>query len=151
MENLLTGSAHLMRELGQDLYEALINPKNTGKVRKLAEELYDADIPAEITVGGRTYELVHLPNGRGGAAKSAKSVNANLGQEDGENFLANQKDIPSELWHRVTFLFTDWRHPESKDHYACLYYNEAQCKWSTSWRLVKEGWYFRCRGLHRKS
>jgi hypothetical protein len=122
----LRSVAHLQREIGDELFSTLVNSDNTAAVRKFAESLARSASPTEITVGGRTYEILSFlredeESVRGDTMVSrAVEMKANLGQEDCEHLLAHQDEIPVALRGKIIFVFTDWRNPDDRERVASL-------------------------------
>ena len=82
-------------------------------------------LPTSFTVGNRTYDMLSFLRGNEKSVydivivKRAMSMNAHLGQDDGEHILKPQDQIPASLQGKVVFVFTDWRAP---DGYTSVYY-----------------------------
>lgn len=125
----LRSAAHLAREIGDDAFAALVSSDNTDAVRAFANGLVKSSFPVQMTVGGRTYDiLTFLHEGENVVAGTtmvsrAKKMDASLGQEDGEHLLAHQDGIPVALQGKVVFVFTDWRHPGDPGHVAFVYWD----------------------------
>ncbi len=114
---MLKELAHLQEQLGDERFEALIDPDNDIKVKEFCDGLVKDSLPTEMTVGGRTYDILrflwedkrsevsHLVN-------RIKEMNANLGKEDGEYILKHQNEIPVSLREKANFVFSDWRDPD---------------------------------------
>ena len=146
--------AHLQREIGDEAFNALISSDNTEAVRQFAQGLVKKALPTEMTVGGRTYDILgflevgetsvvgHTMVGR------AKKMNANLGQDDGEHILKHQDDIPTSLQGKVIFVFTDWRHPDFPEFAYCVYWDGGQ--WVRDWGWLGGSWDGHDRLLRRK-
>ncbi len=137
--------AHLEEQLGPAYWAALLDPKNTGKVREFIDEKLIV-IPAKITVGGRTYEV--LPLLKEGqvrlfaeeAVARTREMGAYLGQEELNHLLSHCGEIPGEFKHKM-FLFTgvlfsehcreERVHHGGPDDLACVRHYEG--KWIRSW------------------
>ncbi len=150
----LRSVAHLQREIGDELFAALVSPDNTAAVRKFAESLVKSALPSEITVGGRTYEILSfLREGETSVdsntmVERAKEIGAHLGQEDGEFLLAHQNEIPAVLRDKIIFVFTDWRNPGDRERVACVDW-DADC-WYQDWVWLDDDWDGCYRVLRRK-
>lgn len=156
----LRSAAHLQRELGDELFSALVSSDNTGKVRDFAETLMKPIVPAvailptEMTVGNVTYEILSfLKEGEESVkgnvmVERAKEMNANLGQEDCQHILNHQSDIPSELRGKALFVFTDWRRPGDSEGVAYVGWNGG--RWVQNWYWLGDDWYGNVRVLRRK-
>lgn len=108
MSNDYRKIAHLINEIGEDAWQALINPENTGKVKKLAEELLA--LPTEMTLGGETYEILD-PHGEAGKIVSADGVLAYAVEMDAyltpkvcRHILDHTDEIPVELQGKACFV-----------------------------------------------
>ena len=137
--NTLNSAAHLQREIGDEAFKALISSDNTNIVRQFAQSLVKRALPIEITVGGRTYELLkplregEMPIGSI-MLERVKKINANLGQDDGEHILKHQNEIPINLRNKVIFLFPDWLHPDNPKKAAYVAWEIVQ--WVQKWHLI---------------
>lgn len=155
----LRSAAHLLRELGEDLFNALISSDNTGKVREFAKTLLKQTgapsiLPTEMIVGGVTFEILSfLKEGEDSVTgktmvNRSKEMNASLGEEDCQHIIEHQSDIPVELRDGVAFVFTDWRHLGAPEDVA---YVDWRCdRWVRNWGLLDEGWKGLDRVLRRK-
>lgn len=116
----LRSASHLQGEIGDHLFAALVSSDHTEAVRKFARELFNKDIPAEIQIGGRTYEILGFTKDKGAmnnffaAASWFHYIGANLNQEEREHLLKHRDDIPMELARKISFVFPNWR--ESNEH-----------------------------------
>jgi len=148
--------AHLVEQLGDERFQALISSNNTGKVKEFCDTLVKDAIPIEMTIGGRTYDLLGFLKGNEKSVKGdtmverAKEMNANLGQDDGQHLLDNQQDIPAALRGKVVFVFTDWRRPGGPGRVACVYWDEDSQRWVQDWDWLGCVWGGRDRVLRRK-
>lgn len=112
--NTLRSVAHLQRELGDGLFNTLISSDNTEAVRRFVQKLAEDTLPKEMTIGGRTYELIVFLREDEKRVRSktlferAAAMNAILGEGDGRFILKHQDDIPSQLRGKVSFVFPDW-------------------------------------------
>jgi hypothetical protein len=150
----LRSAAHLQRELGDELFAALISSDNTKAVWELAEKLVQANLPTEITVHGRTYDILFFFKrdeksvvGRT-MVERAEEMNAHLGKDDREHILKYQDEIPASLRGHVAFVFTDDRHPDSPEKVFYVCWNGG-C-WVAGWLWLDDNWYDFCRVLRRK-
>lgn len=152
----LRSVAHLQKELGDDMFNALISSDNTGAVREFAKTLANV-LPATITVGGRTYDLLGFlqvdkksVKGRRTMVLRVKEMNANLGKEECEHLLKYQDDIPVALRGKVVFVFTDWHHPDGSVDVAYVDWDEGSQRWIQNWFWLGYGFDGCARVLRRK-
>jgi hypothetical protein len=153
--NTLRSVAHLQREIGSEAFNALISSDNTEAVRQFAKGLVEKALPTEMTVGGRTYEILDFLQGDEKSVVGhvmvdrAKEMNANLGKEDGEHILKYQDEIPVALRGKVVFVFPDGRHPDDPEN-AC-YVCWSGGEWILDWSWLDDGyWHGDDRALRRK-
>jgi len=150
----LRSASHLQREIGDELFAALVNSDNTEAVKRFAETLIKSALPTEMTVGGRVYEILSfLREGetsvRGDVMVSrAKEMNAHLGKEDCKFLLAHQDEIPSALRGKIVFVFPDWRDPGAREDVAGLDWGGDG--WHRDWDWLDGGWRGSARLLRRK-
>ncbi|MBI5071940.1 hypothetical protein HZB93_03580 [Candidatus Falkowbacteria bacterium] len=150
----LRSASHLQREIGDELFAALVNSDNTAAVRKFAATLVKSALPTEMTVGGVTYEILSFLKGDEKSVvghtmvERAKEMGANLGEEDCERFLKNQSDIPAALCGKVAFVFPDLRHPDDREYVADLDWGGDG--WYLLWGWLSRDWRGRGRLLRRK-
>jgi len=150
----LRSASHLQRELGDELFQALISSDNTEAVRKFAKGLLKGALPTEIVVAGRTYEVLgFLREGEDYVTgrtmvERAKEMDANLGEDDGQHLLNNQQDIPTALRGKVVFVFTDWRHPDDSENVDYVYWYDD--RWIRNGDWLGDGWGDCDRVLRRK-
>lgn len=147
--------AHLLEQLGDERFAALIDSGNTGKVKEFCDALVKDALPSEMTVGGRTYDILGFHRGeeyvKGDLMVSrAKEMNAHLGQNDGQHLLDNQQDIPAALRGKVAFVFTDWRHPDDPGNVYYVCWHEGSERWVKDWSWLDSDWHDDCRVLRRK-
>ena len=94
-------------------------------LQEIAEDTPDA-LPTEMTVGGRTYEILSFlwedEKSVPGPTMVArvKEMSANLGKDDGQFLLDNQQNIPVAWRGKVVFVFMDWRSPAYPGRVACV-------------------------------
>jgi hypothetical protein len=150
----LRSAAHLQRELGDELFAALVSSDNTKAVRELAEKLVQANLPTEITVHGRTYDILFFFKrdeksvvGRT-MVERAKEMNAHLGKDDREHIVKYQDEIPASLRGHVVFVFTDDRHPNNPEDVFCVVWSGGL--WVESLLWIDKAWFDFCRVLRRK-
>ncbi|MFH1946935.1 MAG: hypothetical protein ABIJ23_02135 [Candidatus Magasanikbacteria bacterium] len=147
-------TAHLQREIGDELFDALVSSDNTERVRQFAKTLVADAIPIEMTIGGRTYDLLGFLKGNEKSVKGdtmvirAKEMNANLGKEEGEHLLKHQDEIPVALRGKIVFVFTDWRLPGVPVRVAYVYWDDDG--WVQGWHWLGLDWYGLVRVLRRK-
>ncbi len=158
MDTLLS-AAHLRRELGEELFKALVSSDNTGKVRTFAQSLVNAAsdrLPTELTLGDRTYEILGFLKPGETSVKGdvmvqrAKEMNAHLGKEDGQWFLDHQDDIPESLRGKVAFVFTDWRYPDASRDVYYVFWHDASRRWFRHWHHLPSLWLDLDRLVRRK-
>jgi len=129
--------AHLLEQLGDEQFAALIDSGNTGKVKNFCEGLIKDALPTTMTVGGRTYDILGFLQGNEKLVKGdimvtrAVNMNANLGEDDGQYLLDHQDEIPAVLRNRVVFVFTDWRHPSGPERVCSLCWDGS--RWIKYW------------------
>lgn len=132
--SILRPLAHLQEQLTPEQFAALISSNNTKEVRDFCIQLLT--IPAEMTVGGRTYEIVPFLqsslSGDGMVAR-AKEMQADLGEEECQHILSFQKDIPRKVKGRVVFYFPGWGKPGEPRYIAAIDGNDDQFGWLHSW------------------
>jgi hypothetical protein len=114
------------------------------------------ELPSEMTVDGRTYEIIGFLKEREECVRSstmvkrAKEMKAYLGEEDGQHILDRQDEIPAVLQGKVIFVLPHWRHSDSGRRYvACLYWRGN--RWCLDWDWLGSDWYDLCRLLRRKA
>jgi len=150
----LKSAAHLRRELGEDLFSALVSSDNTAAVREFAKTLMKNALPTTMTLGGRTYEILGFLRGDetsvGGSVMVGRAgeLNANLGKDDCEHVLAHQSEIPAALRGKVAFVFPDWRHPGDLERVACVCWYDD--RWIQYWAWLDDDWHDDGRVLCRK-
>lgn len=119
------------------------------------QKLVGEAIPAEMTVGGVTYEILSFHEegensvGGGVMVERSKTLNAHQGKKEREHLLANQADIPVACRGRTAFVFTDERHPDVPDegvYYVCW----RDGRWVEGWDWLDEDWGRGDRVLRRK-
>ncbi len=151
----LRSVAHLQKELGDDLFNAVVSSDNTAVVREFAKTLANV-LPTTMTLGGRVYDLLGFLRGDEKSVRSTtmvervKEMNANLGQDDGQHLLDHQDEIPVVLRGKVVFVFTDWRHPGVSEHVACVVWGGDSRRWVQDWNWLVYGWGGNGRVLRRK-
>ena len=154
MENYFRQLAHLFEQIGQRRFEVLISSDNTGKVEGFCEELIEASLPTEMTVGGRTYEILGFLKGKEKHVSGytmvdrAKEMNAHLGEDDGRHILKHQNEIPVELRGNVLFVFTDWRNYNGSSIFCVGWFDG---RWVEDWFWLIIDWLNKCRVLCLKS
>jgi hypothetical protein len=150
----LTLAAHLKEEIGTEAFKAIISPDNIEAVSQFAKNLVLKTLPKEMTIGGRTYEIIDLLKENETSingytmVERAEKTNANLGEEDGMHILKYQNEIPDSLRKEVTFVFPDWRKP---DIFQAVFVGFFGKKWKeNSHGLHAIDWDKTCRMLRRK-
>ncbi len=129
--------AHLLEQLGDELFAALIDSGNTGKVKEFCNGLLKNALPTTMTIGGRAYDILGFLQGdekfvKGDVmVKRAVEMGANLGEDDGEYLLKHQDEIPVALRGKVVFVFTDWRHPAYPGY--VYYVDWSGGRWIRDW------------------
>lgn len=133
----LLSAAHLRREIGEELFMALVSSDNTAAVKKFVEGLIKSALPTTMTLGGRTYEILSFLEGDEKKVNGytmverAKKMNAHQDKKERKHLLANQGDIPAALRGKVVFVFTDDRHPGSPESVCCVYWDDD--RWVEDW------------------
>lgn len=150
----LKSAAYLQREIGDELFAALVSSDNTEAVRKFAETLANA-LPTEMTLGGRVYDILGFlrEEDKGSVAGSvmvarAAEMDASRGKEDCEYVLAHQAEIPEALRGKVAFVFPDWRLPACPESVAYVYWLGG--RWVQDWSWLGDDWRGGGRLLRRK-
>jgi hypothetical protein len=111
----LRSAAHLQREIGDELFEALTSSNNTHAVRCFAWELVMTSLPISMHIGDRTYEIITFLRDDEKSVpgqvmmERAKEMGAHLGREDCEYILNHKDEIPAVFHRKITFVFTDTR------------------------------------------
>lgn len=152
----LLSAAHLRRELGEELFEALVSSDNTAEVRGLAVKLLaKKGLPIEMTLDGVAYDILGFLRGDEKSVightmvDRAKEMNAHNGKEERERLLKHQDEIPAILRGKVVFVFTDERHPDSPEGVCYVYWGGD--RWVKYWGWLDDRWYDFYRVLRRKS
>lgn len=152
----LLSAAHLRRELGEELFAALVSRDNIEVVRKFVETLTKVDLYTEMIVGGRSYDILGFLEGDEkftygfALIERAKQKNANSGKEEREHLLKHQYEIPFALRGKITFVFTEERRSDGTAPYVCVVYWNTR-RWCKKWRPLNSDYFdgsFRV--LHRK-
>lgn len=147
----LTG---LVNDLNDDELLALTDSVNRPLLKEFLAERIKAALPIEMTLGGRTYDILGFLQGdekfvKGDVMVSrAKEMNAHQGKEEREHVLKYQDEIPAALRGKVVFVFTDDRHPGSPENVYYVYWRGG-C-WVKSWHWLVDGWSGFYRVLRRK-
>ncbi len=149
--------AHLQEQLGSGRFEALISSDNTGKVKEFCDGLLRDMMPTEMTICGRTYEILSFLEGNERdvaghtMVRRSHKMGAHLGENDGYYLLDHQVGIPTILRGKVFFVFTDWRHPDYPECVYCIDWRErSQCWFKGYISLVSGRWGNNARLLRRK-
>ncbi len=144
--------AHLQEQLGEERFQALLDPANTGKVKQFCDEL---PLPTEITLGHYTYELLSvlrddedMVNGDTVVERAAE-MSANTGIDDARKLFRNQSSIPKRLRGRVMIAFPDWHNPFNCREVYC--YRWVGGRWKDEAHSLDDDWYPSTLVLRRKS
>ena len=139
--------AHLAEQLGDDLFEILICSDNTGRVKDFCIRLMNDDLPIEMNVGGRVYDILSFLQGDeksvDGTVMVSRSqeMQASLDEKEARHILKHQDDIPVKMKGKVTFFFTGWRNPpDNLEEVACIYHDD-KC-WVSDWEILDGGGFF---------
>ncbi|MFA5128798.1 MAG: hypothetical protein WC445_02390 [Patescibacteria group bacterium] len=115
----------------------------------------ELELPTEMTVGGRTYEILSFlregeerVHGHTMVARAEK-LGAYLGKEDCEFILAHQDEIPAALRGKIVFVFPDMRYPVGRECVAYLRWRGD--RWYQYWGWLDVGWDDGARVLRRKA
>lgn len=152
--DMLLSAAHLRREIGEELFTALVSSDNTAAVRELAEKLVKAALPTEMTVGGRSYDILGILEGDEESVlghtmvERAKEKKAHNGKEEREHLLKHQAEIPPALRGKVTFVFTDDWLPGYPEFVYFVCWDDG--RWVEDWNWLGYHWYDHGRVLRRK-
>jgi hypothetical protein len=147
--------AHLVEQLGEERFQILISSGNTGKVKDFCDELIKSALPTEMTVGGRTYEILSFLKGDEKSVagytmvERAHEMNAHLGKDDCEFILAHQDEIPAALRGKDELVFPDMRDPDDCGLVAYLRWDDDG--WYQHWDWLDDDWDDNVRLLRRKS
>lgn len=133
----LLSAAHLKHAIGDELFAALISSDNTEVVRAFAATLVTNRFSTEMTVGGRTYEILPVllkdeeMDGVNGKVivERAEKMNANNGKSACERLLRRQQDIPFALRGRICIAFTNYRHPRYHQVFHFIRWNQEEDRW----------------------
>lgn len=151
----LRSVAHLQKEIGDDLFNALVSSDNTAVVREFAKTLANV-LPTQMTISGRTYDLLGFLRGDEKSVVGhtmvvrIKEMNTNLGEKDGRYIMDHQDEIPVALRGKVAFVFTDWRRPDGSGLVAYVCWDWGSQRWFQDWRWLGYDWYGSVRVLRRK-
>ncbi|MDP2631915.1 MAG: hypothetical protein Q8P30_04095 [Candidatus Uhrbacteria bacterium] len=148
--------AHLLDQLGDERFAALIDSANTGKVKELCDALVrnTPSLPTEMTINGRTYDILGFLREDETSVLNhemitrAKNMNAHLGEDDCEYLLDNQQDIPVSLRRKVVFVFTYWRGSGDSEDVCYVFWDHVV--WFRSWDRGFSIWSGDYRVLRRK-
>lgn len=116
--------AHLEEQIGEVAFNALINPRNTGKVKAFCHGLTSSPFePTEMHIGGRVYEILSVLQSSeekitfGEFVARAKAMKAVIGGNDDWIFIfEHANDIPRTLRGRVNLMFPESRHSNFPDY-----------------------------------
>ncbi|MAF14074.1 MAG: hypothetical protein CMI53_04265 [Parcubacteria group bacterium] len=139
-------------ELQRRVREGTIDPDVAAEAIQAIME--DKSLPAEMTIGDRTYEILGFLRGDEKSVpgsvmvERAKEMQANLGQDDGQYLLDHQEEIPQALRGKVVFVFPDWRRPGDPGCVACVDWRGN--RWVQDWYWLDCVWYDIDRVLRRK-
>ncbi len=103
MKDSLRSAAHLQREIGDAKFEALVSSDNTKATGGFAGCLIEPSLlVTEMTVGGRTYELLtpfadHESLQVAEVLTWAQEMGLSTGEEEARHILKQQQDIPEVL------------------------------------------------------
>lgn len=151
VESPFRALAHLVEQIGEDGFAALISSDNTGKVKEFVMSLLKV---ITMLIGDRTYEVLsYLHEGETSIScktmvARAKEMGVDGSEEAGRHLLENQADIPVEFRGKVVFVFPDWRHPDGSSLIACVYWDDD--RWVLGWRWAGHRWRGDVRLLRRK-
>ena len=138
-----------MRDIKRQLDQDGGSPLDPDAVAYALQQIVEGSLvknalPTEMTVGGRTYEILGFLRGDEKSVigdmmvERAKEMNANLGEDDGKFLLNNQQDIPVALRGKVVFVFTEWRRPD--DSQGVAYVDWCGGRWVRDWDWLGYGW-----------
>ncbi len=139
--NTLRSAAHLQREIGDDLFAALVISDNIMAVRAFAATL----APDSMTVGGRTYDILSFLKRKEPSVFGSTMVDPRQGAEgpprgedDCQHLLKHQDEISAALRGKVAFIFMDWRYPGYPENVACVCWRGG--RWVQVWAWLGRGW-----------
>lgn len=138
--------AHLLEQLGEEQFAALIDSGNTGKVKDLCDTLIMEALPTEMIINGCAYDILGIfqEDDRLRLLDSyqlvnrAKDMSAHLGRDDGRNLLDHQDEIPVVFRDWIVFVFTDWRHLIQSECIHIVYWGGD--RWCETWRRADFLW-----------
>jgi len=107
----------------------------------------EKDLPTEITVAGRTYDIVGFKADEEKPSSNeidewALKADTYLGPHDGEHLLKHQDQIPKILRGRVMFVFPGWQHPNMYNGICFIYWRNDLQKWVPHWFHVTYSHYW---------
>lgn len=147
--------AHLLEQLGEERFAALIDSDNTGKVKDFCDMIAKSTLPTEMTIGGRTYKILSFLRedetplmAVSVMASRTKEINANLDQDDWEFLVTHQDEIPSVFRGKVIFVFLSLQGPSGRDYVACVLWDND--RWHRGWFWLACGLFDNLRLLRRK-
>jgi hypothetical protein len=153
----LLAAAYLRMKLGEELFNVVLNPDNTKKVKEFAETL--VKLPTAMTVGGVTYEIIRLVKkgedtiGGEVMVDRIREAKAMIDEDDYRNIKEHQDGIPVELRGFIVFIFTGLKRDRRLDdrEVSCFRWNRYH--WIRQWRRVFPDTNFgeNIRALRRKS
>lgn len=154
MDTLLS-AAHLRRELGEDLFNTLVDPENTKRVREFGKKLLRSGLPTGMTLGGVPFDILGLFQGDEESVKRdlivarAKEVSAHNGEKEFDYLIKHQNDIPVAFRGKITFVFTDAPSQGEPGYVLSLHWGTDL--WVARWLWLDRGWFDDYRVLRRKS
>lgn len=124
--DFLKAAGHLLREIGDEAFTVLVDPKNTGKVRELIRKLVEESIPNMMVIDGVAYEILSFHDGDEETIKGHELVSrvsklkANHSKSDRQLVLTKQKDIPVAVRGKVLFVFIGDKSEGDPDLVCCI-------------------------------
>ncbi len=149
--NFLKKISNFIKAVGRENFTILLKESNIEKVKEFCKTLISpSDLPTEIKVGDRTYELLGFLKGDeeiisgNGMVRQAKEMLAHLGEDDGQYLLDHQQNIPENFRGKVYFVFTNWHRPDGSGDVCYVYWDDD--RWIGGW-VSHNDYYQRDAGL----
>ncbi|RJR31484.1 hypothetical protein C4569_02005 [Candidatus Parcubacteria bacterium] len=152
-DNVLGQFARQQHDWFERVRKGSLDPE---EVSRAVQAIIDrGTLPTEMTIAGRTYEIVDFlreeDNGSvvgNTMVARAKELNANLGQDDAQYLLDHQEEIPEALRGKVVFVFPDGRNPDYPGGVAYVLWGGD--RWVRRWYWLDGDFFGRYRLLRRK-
>jgi len=122
-------------------------------LQTIAADQFSNQLPATMTIAGRTYEILGFLQGGEDHVKGdimvsrAKEMQAHLGEDNAQHLLDHQSEIPVAL-RDMAFVFTNWHLPDIPASVFCVCWRDG--RWVRHWSWLDSDWHARYRVLRRK-